>query len=157
MAYYDALIAAWNNPTQPPPNVTGSPLLVGDTTQQKLGKVNAWTVVGASTQMLVPTYMIYNLIEPAEWDLLSPPNQQAVRDVLGMGEVDASAGTVIRARLAAMFPLASFPITRPRLNALAQSYDSPKLIWATASLALHGAALNGPVSQNDLVAAGGLS
>ena len=47
MAQYTNLIAAWNGATQPPTGVTGSPLLGGDTTAQKLAKVQAWTVTGA--------------------------------------------------------------------------------------------------------------
>ena len=39
MAQYTNLIAAWNGATQPPTGVTGSPLLGGDTTAQKLAKV----------------------------------------------------------------------------------------------------------------------
>ena len=41
MAYYDALIAAWNSATQPPAGVTGAPLQAGDTTQGKIDKINA--------------------------------------------------------------------------------------------------------------------
>ena len=46
MAYYTALITAWNGATQPPTGVTGSGLLGGDTTAQKITKVNAWTITG---------------------------------------------------------------------------------------------------------------
>jgi hypothetical protein len=46
MAFYDALIAAWNNATQPPAGVTGTGLTAQMTTAQKLDAINGWTVAG---------------------------------------------------------------------------------------------------------------
>lgn len=47
MAYYDALIAAWNGATQPPAGVTGTAITGGMTTDQKIAAVNSWTVTGS--------------------------------------------------------------------------------------------------------------
>ena len=47
MADYTALQTAWNSVILPPTGVTGQRMLGGDTTAQKITKVNAWTVTGA--------------------------------------------------------------------------------------------------------------
>lgn len=72
MAYYDALIAAWNNPTQPPSGVTGSGLVSGDTTQQKIDKINAWTVTGTiPTSFYTTADEIANCINYTEFKALT--------------------------------------------------------------------------------------
>lgn len=138
MAYYDALIAAWNGAQQPPAGVTGTALTAGMTTAQKLAAVNAWTVGGAPTPMVVPTYVIFNLIDDAEWAAVgTSPNgsakQQVVRDILSMGTVDASPGTNIRARLQAIFTNALAPLTRAALVAEAAKYDASPTPWWKAN------------------------
>lgn len=143
MAYYDALIAKWAT--------------LSGTTQQKLDAINALTVTGSAEPMIIPTYSIYNLIDPTEWGSVSANNQQIVRDIIGMGTVDASPGTPVRTRLASIFPLATFPTTRAALNALAAKYDSPPIPWWQGTIAQGGGALNGPVVLSDLQRAGGLS
>lgn len=130
MAYYDVLKTAWNNLTQPPPGVTGA-ALTGLTTDQKLTAVMLWRVVGPAMQMVVPTYMIYNLIVGTEFSALTAANQQLVRDILGMGIVDGSPGTQVRARIVAIFPNGT--TTFANLAALAANYDAPKVSWLTAN------------------------
>lgn len=77
MAFYDALIAAWNNATQPPPGVTGTGLLAGDTTAQKLAKVNAWTVTGSvPTVLSVTGVQLLNCVNYAEFKALAAAQQQ---------------------------------------------------------------------------------
>jgi hypothetical protein len=77
MAYYTALIAAWNNATQPPPGVTGSGLLGTDTTLQKLTKLNAWTVTGTVPTVLnVTGAQVLNCINYAEFKALTAAQQQ---------------------------------------------------------------------------------
>lgn len=151
MAYYDALKAAWTSATQPPAGVTGTGL-TGLTTAQKIAAVNAWTVPATPTAMIVPTYAIYNSLVASEFEALTAANQQLIRDILGMGTVDVSAGTNARAVILAVFP--SSTQTFKNLVALAKAYDSPTQPWWSAST---GGNLNSTVSQNDLVAAGGLS
>jgi hypothetical protein len=76
MAYYDALVAAWNNATQPPPGVTGTGLLGGDTTAQKIAKVNAWTVTGAvPTVLSVTGNQVLNCINWTEFNALTAQQQ----------------------------------------------------------------------------------
>ncbi len=132
MAYYDALIAAWNGATQPPVGVTGAALTGGMTTQQKLDAVNAWTVSGPAVPMVIPTYIIYNAIDPTEFSNLSPAsNQQLVRDILSMGTVDVSVGTSVRTRLLALFGVGT--TTRANLVAAAKNYDASPVPWWKAN------------------------
>lgn len=136
--YYDALVAKWAT-------------LTPGTTAAKLAQINAITVTGTAISMVVPTYKIYNLIDLTEFGALTASNQQLVRDILGMGTVDGSAGTSIRARMVAIFPSGT---TRNALNALAATYDSPAIPWATATLAQGGGGLVAQVQPSDLTQAG---
>src|SRR5436190_1797313 len=95
-SYYQNLVTAWNGATQPPTGVAGTPL-TGLTTANKIIAVNGWTIAGTAVPMIVPTYLIYNLIVLAEFTALSATNQQLVRDIITMGTVDASPGTSVRA------------------------------------------------------------
>jgi hypothetical protein len=77
VAYYDALIAAWNNPTQPPPGVTGTGLAAGMSSETKLGHVNAWTITGAIPASFTATGVdIMNCIDYAEFKALTPVDKQ---------------------------------------------------------------------------------
>lgn len=118
MAYYDALITKWG---------TLSP----GTTAAKLAQINAATANGTAIPMIVPTYKIYNLIAVAEFTALSASNQQLIRDIIGMGTVDASPGTSIRARIVAVFPNGTATFTA--LSALAAAYDTPQVPWWQAN------------------------
>jgi hypothetical protein len=141
MAYYDALITAWNSATQPPSGVTGSGLVVGDTTAQKVAKINAWTVNGPAMPMLVQSTVIYNLIDIAEYTALSAANQAIVNNLLAMGTLDGSPGTNVRSRIVAIFP--SGTTTFGKLQNLAKTYDTPQRDWCYANdYSTHG--VNGP-------------
>jgi hypothetical protein len=138
---YTKLIAAWNSATQPPAGVTGSPLLAGDTTQQKVTKINAWTMSGSAKAMIVPTYTIYNLIDITEYTTLSAANQTIINNILSMGTVDGSPGTNIRQRIVTIFPSGTNTFTN--LSNLAKNYDTPVQDWCfTNSYPTHG--VNGP-------------
>jgi hypothetical protein len=77
MAYYDSLTSAWNSPTQPPSGVTGAGLVGGDTTQQKIDKINAWTVTGTiPTSFFTTSDQIANCINYPEFKALTA-NQQS--------------------------------------------------------------------------------
>jgi hypothetical protein len=150
VAYYDALKTAWNaGATSLPTGVTGSLFAAGDTTAQKLTKINAWTVAGPAIPMVVQTYVIYNAIVPSEFQALSTTNQQYLRDILGMGTVDASAGTNVRAVIVAIFPSATQ--TFKNLAAIAAKYDTSTVPW------WQSAGYTSTFSESDLTAAGGLS
>lgn len=141
MVYYDALVAKWAT-------------LTPGTTAVKLAQINAITVTGAAVPMIIPSYMIYNLLDPAEFTALTAANQALVRDLVNMGTVDGSPGKPARARMVAIYPSGT---TRTALNALAATYDSPPIPWATATIAQGGGGLTGPVGTNDLIAAGNLT
>lgn len=141
MAYYDALITKWGT--------------LSGTTASKLAQINALTVAGAAVPMIVPTYSIYNLINSAEFGALTAANQQLVRDILGMGTVDAGAGTAVRARIVAIFPSGTTTFTA--LSTLAAKYDTPQIPWATATIAQGGGGLVAPIQPSDLVQAGNLT
>lgn len=131
MADWTALRNAWNSAQQPPAGVTGTALTGGMTTAQKITAVNGWTVQGPAVPMIVPTYAIYNLIVPSEFGALTAANQQLVRDILGMGTVDGSPGTQVRARMVAIFPNGT--TTFANLSALAAKYDTPQVPWYSAN------------------------
>ena len=79
MAYYTALQTAWNSVTQPPTGVTGSGLLGGDTTAQKITKVNAWTVTGAvPTTTFTTGDQIFNCVNYPEFKALTAAQQSNV-------------------------------------------------------------------------------
>jgi hypothetical protein len=127
VAYYDALIAAWNSTTQPPAGVTGSGLLAGDSTQKKLDKVNAWTTTGAAIRMIIPTYEIYTVMDVAEFNALTAANQQNMRDILAMGNVDLSPNKPARNRMLQLFGAGT--VTRAAMSAMAVPYDTPTVNW----------------------------
>jgi hypothetical protein len=127
MAYYDALIAAWNSATQPPPGVTGAGLVAGDSTQKKLDKVNAWTTTGAAIPMIVETYKVYNVMDTNEFTALAANQQQNMRDILAMGQVDLSPNLPARTRMLSLFGAGS--ATRAAMAAMAVPYDTPTVNW----------------------------
>lgn len=130
MAYYDALIAAWNGATQPPAGVTGSGLLAGDTTAQKLAKLNAWTVTSPAKALLTPS-AILNAIVPADLAALTS-TQIALMQLLLQGTlVDASAGTAVRSQFLLIFTGKTTTISQ--LSALVAPYDNNQVPWYQAN------------------------
>lgn len=144
MAYYDALITKWAT-------------LTPGTTAAKLAQINAITVAGPAAALLIPTYRLFNVIDPTEFGALSAALQQRVRDMLGMGTIDASTGTNTRALLQSIFTVGAAPTTRTAIIALANSIESTTIPWWQATVAQGGGGLSSPVSNADLAAAGGLS
>jgi hypothetical protein len=154
MGHYDALIAAWNNPTQPPPGVTGSGLVAGDTTDQKIVKVNAWTITGA-----VPTTAYFtgdqlaNCVAYSEFKALT---QQQQNDLLGL--LNTSGGLVGGSANTAILPFGMFldyfpsgSATRQALNALTKATVQ---VWWSTPVNQNGGGLTSPVSIDDTQAAG---
>lgn len=85
MAYYDALIAAWNGAAQPPAGVTGTGLTAQMTTLQKIAAVNAWTVTGSvPTSFFVTGAQLLNCINYAEFKVLTDAQQ---KNLLGLCQV----------------------------------------------------------------------
>lgn len=119
------LQTVWGTTTLPS-GVTGTALAGTDTAAQKIAKLNAWTVVGSATKAVLPTYSIYNAIVPSEFQALTAANQQYVRDILGMGTVDASVGTNVRAVISSIF---AGKVTLTNLAALVAPFDAPATPW----------------------------
>ena len=152
MAYYDVLIAAWNSVTQPPVGVTGTALTGGMTTVQKLAAVNGWKIA-TPQKTIVSTYQIYNIIVRSEFTALTAANQQSVRDIIGMGIIDGSPGTQIRAQLIAIFP--SGTATFANLAALVAPFDGATSDWCSANdYPSHGQQGPGNLSLPDCTKAG---
>jgi hypothetical protein len=79
MAYYTALINAWNSATQPPPGVNGTPLTGGMTTAQKIAVVNGWTVTGTvPTTIYFTGVQLLNCINYTEFKGLNAQQQSNI-------------------------------------------------------------------------------
>lgn len=131
MAYYDALIAEW-------PNHTG-------TTQEKIDQINAKTISVAG-KALVPPSDIINCITPTDLSNLTSAQINSLALVLSGAEVDASAGTTIRAALQTIF--AGKAATLANLTALAAKYDTVQVSWLVAN------GYPAQINTNDTTAAG---
>lgn len=158
MAYYSALITAWNNASLAsgatlPAGVTGS-LLTGLTTAQKEAAVNAWTLPSPKPAILTPS-AILNAIVPADLAALTTAQVTLLTLCLQGSTVDASKNTTIRAAIQAIF--SGKTTTLSQLNALVAPYDNATMLWVTATIAQGGAGLSSTVTDADLTAAGGLT
>jgi hypothetical protein len=154
MAYYTALINAWNNPTQPPPGVIGNALVGTMTTAQKVTTVNGWKVAASAQPMLIATYKIYNCIVAAEWAALTDVQRQNVRDIFMLGQTDGSPNTTTRNTLLSTFGAGSQ--TRTNLIALTTQFDTPGNVdWCyTNSYPTYGPPGPGNLSTSDAANAG---
>ena len=126
MAYYDALIAAWNSTTQPPTGVTGTGLAPTDTTRQKITKINHWTVATPIKALLQPT-QLYNVMVLSEFEALPAASQTAIINLLSIGQLDASPGTTVRARFVEIFPNTTQTFTN--FSQLVAPFDNDKTDW----------------------------
>jgi len=155
MAYYDALIAAWNSATQPPTGVTGQGLLAGDTTAQKCTKINGWKMAGPALGPTVPAWQIYDQIVLTEYDALIAANQTIVNNILAMGNINCSAGSNARRRLfsAGFFPTGTTSNTN--LLTLFNSNYAPSQDWCFLNgYPTHGSSGPGNISVSDANNAG---
>lgn len=130
MAYYDVLVAAWNDATQPPPGVTGTALTAQMTTAQKLTAVNAWTVAGSPQKALLAPSVILNAIVPADLAGLTAAQVSFLTLILQGSSVDASSGTTIRTAIQTIFT--GKATTLNQLAALVAPFDSPIVLWTSA-------------------------
>jgi hypothetical protein len=139
---YTKLTAAWNSATQPPTGVTGQPLLSTDTTQQKVTKINGWTMVGTvPTATLVPAWQLYDEIVVTEYDAAPAASQAIINNILAMGNVNCAQGSNARRRLLAVFP--SGTTSNTNLTSLFGSIYTPQQDWCfTNAYSTHG--INGP-------------
>lgn len=130
MAYYTALVAAWNNATQPPPGVTGT-ALTALTTVQKLAVVNAWTVIGSPKPAILSPSKILNQIVFADLAALTQIQISQLTLLLAGSSVDASSNTPIRLGIQALF--AGKATTLANLGALVAPFDAPVVPWCLAN------------------------
>jgi hypothetical protein len=150
MAYYTALINAWNTGTVPG-GVTGS-ALTGQTTAVKLANINAWTVTGVVPTTLYATgAQIANCFNWTEFAALLPAQQTNLLALCSISGPllggSANTANIVDGMLLSYFSNhAGATITN--LTALAQGTVQP---WWQAN------GYGGPFNQNDLTAAGGLT
>jgi hypothetical protein len=67
MAYYSALVTAWESVTQPPTGVTGTALTGSMTTLQKIAAVNAWTVATEQPTAILTAAQILGCITSTDF------------------------------------------------------------------------------------------
>ena len=154
MAYYTALQTAWNSVTQPPTGVTGQGLVGGDTTAQKITKVNAWTVTGAvPTTTFTTGDQIFNCVNYPEFKALTAAQQSNVMAMCSTpGQLkggSANTTLLLAGMIVDYFPPAGITITN--LTALSKGLTQ---LWWQAPVANNGGGLTAPVSQVDCTAAG---
>jgi hypothetical protein len=146
MAYYDALIAAWNGP-QPPAGVTGTALTAGMPTKQKLDAVNGWKVAGPAQRAIFTPSQILNAVVFDDLAALTQLQISQLTLLLAGNSIDASAGTPIRLGVQKLF--AGKTQTLNNLGALVAPYDSGTTVpWTTANGYPSG------INLNDVNAAG---
>jgi hypothetical protein len=152
MAYYTALINAWNSATQPPTGVTGTGLNGTMTTGQKLAAVNGWTVTGTvPTVLSITGVQLANCINWGEFAALTAAQQQnllllCLQDGLLLGG-SSNTSHLLDGMILAYFTNMSGP-TITALLALAQGAIQP---WWQAN------GYSSAFNSNDLTAAGGLN
>jgi len=152
MAYYDALIAAWNSTTQPPVGVLGSALVSTMTTVQKIAVVNAWTVSGTvPTSFLTTGAAIANCINFTEFNALSTTKQLNILTLCSIqGALLGGSGNTTR--IAPGLIIANFTAGSQTIAALTALASATS--WWLTPVANGGGGLSSPVSLADAGAAG---
>ncbi len=151
MAYYTALITAWNAGTVPS-GVVGT-ALTGLPTAQKLINVNAWTVTGSiPTSFFTTGAQILNCINWAEFNALTAQQQSNVLALCKCDSILGGSGNV--AFIGPGMIVAYFPVAGPTVAALSALASEQVQPWWGVAVANGGAGLSSPVSNNDLAAAG---
>lgn len=153
---YTNLINAWNNAlTTLPANVTGTLFSGGDSTAQKLTKVNGWTVAGSvPTTFFVSGDQILNCISFQEFNQLQP-FQQA--NVLALCQVpgpllggSATTSHAVAGMIINYFSNVAGP-TITALTALAKATVTP---WWQVDQSAGGGGFFEPITPSDVAAAG---
>lgn len=150
MAYYTALITAWNGATQPPTGVTGTGL-TGLTTAQKISAINGWTLTGTvPTTMTVTGAQVLNCVVWSEFAALTATQQSNFLMLCSTAGAllggSANVTKILPGMIVAFFGGGSATVAN--LTALAAATVTP---WWQAST---GGNLTGPISQADATAAG---
>lgn len=154
MAYYTALTTAWNGGTQPPTGVTGTGLLGGDTTVQKLAKVNAWTVTGSiPTSFYTTGAAVLNCIDFAEFNALTAARQTNVLMLCAIpGQL--LGGSAQTAKMVAGMIIAYFPGGGATITALTALSQATTQTWCKVNGYPEAQNGGGGLTLNDTTAAG---
>lgn len=132
--YYNALIAKW--PTVP-----------GATEEEKLVNLNAETVPGPDNDLVdVPPSEIINCFDSADFLTIPSGDIQKLLLVLSGATVNVSKGSNIRKIILGIFNGKTATITN--FQAFQDKHDKTAIPWWQAN------GYGGPISHNDLVAAG---
>lgn len=160
MAYYDALIAAWNSATQPPAGVTGT-ALTGLTTANKLIAVNGWTITGSvPTGFNVTGAQLLNCINYPEFKALTATQQSNLLLMCagagsGSGLLGGSGNTT---HMAAGMILDYFTnLQGPTITALTALAKATTQTWTAANGYPNAQNGGGGLTPVDLADAGGLT
>jgi len=154
MAYYDALIAAWNGATQPPSGATGTPITGGMTTTQKIAAVNSWNVTGAiPTNFFTSGAEVLNCINYAEFKALTAAQQTNLLAMLSIPGplLGGSANTSI---ITLGMILDLFTAVGPTRIALAALAKAVTLTWCKTNGYPDAQKGGGGITQIDATAAG---
>jgi hypothetical protein len=169
MDYYDPLRTAWNGATLPA-GVTGETFVAGDTTAQKLAKINGWTVAGPSLQDVAAAAVMMAWYESGAWNKVFA---RSLEDLAG----DASDPARIAAKgfVAQVQRNGVFSLSQPGVSTRAQgdlsvlvtigdlapsdvnaalALGTVHVLWTTAPVAQGGAGLSSLVNAHDLCGAG---
>lgn len=156
MAYYGALIAAWNSGATLPSGVTGTAFAAGDTDIQKIDKVNDWTITGPNQPVPVLTIATW-LREQGLWlpikAAAAAGSSQGAVAAIDYNE-DPRTDTLDFSLAAVQAMLADLVshnlLTQAQSNALV-AMGTPQVPWVTAE---SGADLVGPVTNADVSLSG---
>jgi hypothetical protein len=149
MAYYDALVSAWNSTAQPPSTaITGVGLTSTMATTDKLTDLNAWTVTGSvPTSLQVSATQLANCVVYSEFKALTAQQQNNLMGLLHIPGNLSGGSTNVALLPDGMFLdyFSSTTTTFANLVALAKAASQPW--WQYAGY-------NGPFNMNDINAAG---
>lgn len=156
MAYYDALVAAWNSATQPPTGVTGTGLS-GLTTANKLIAINGWTVTGAvPTSFNVTGAQLVNCFNYPEFKALTATQQSNLLLMCACPGL-LLGGSANTTHMAAGLILDCFPVSGPTIAALTALAKTVTQTWASANGYPNAQNGGGGITTVDLSNAGNLT
>ena len=148
MAYYTALINAWNGATQPPTGVTGTGLTSSMTTSVKLATVNAWTIAATPGSVWhASAQQVAECVNINEFTALTTSTRMEVWAILALDFPLLGGTTSIIGQIARLMPNSSCTLTYANFVALAATVAGTGLWWQ----------VNGypaPFNLNDTAAAG---
>ena len=154
MSYYTALQTAWNSSIQPPTGVTGTGLSSADTTNQKLAKVNAWTVTGSvPTSLFVTGPQILNCIAFSEFNALTATQQSNVIALCNSPGQLLGGSANVSLMVAGMI-VSYFPSSGTTIANLTNLAKATTVSWAQTNGYPYNSSVTGNLNLGDTAAAG---